>query len=605
MINFVFIGITFLIYIIVSLWAKSSSSKEFYVAGGGVSPLANGMATAADWMSAATFISMAGIISFRGYDGSVFLIGWTGGFVLLTTLMVPFLRKFGKFTVPDFIGDRYYSQKVRILSIICVIFVCLTYISGQMRGVGVVFSNLFNISPTMGVIIGCLIVLFYAAIGGMKGITYTQVAQYMIMILAYTIPAVFISIMVTGHFIPQLGFVSNVLENGTSTGVSVLENLDKLSVQLGFHEYTSGSMSKINLFCITAALMFGTAGLPHVIVRFFTVKDVAKTRKSAAWTLLFIAVLYTTAPAIAAFAKTNFIKSVHNQKYSEIPEWFKNWEKIGLVSWVDKNNDGIVKYASGNLFQTKGEAKRQKIISKKPVKLIQDGKVAKGKHNQILLKNEINMQNENEVYVDRDIMIMANPQIANLPKWIEALVMAGCVAAALSTAAGLLLVMASAISHDLLKRTINPNIKDKQEVFYARIAIFGAIAIATVFGINPPGFVAQVVALAFGIAASTFFPTIIMGIFSKRINKHGGFYGMLAGLVFTCSYILIFVFLFPEAKKYYLLGISPQGIGFVGMFINFAVTILVSSFTKKPPQQVMDMVEEIRIPKNVGNAISK
>ena len=605
MINFVFIGITFLIYIVVSLWAKSSSSKEFYVAGGGVSPLANGMATAADWMSAATFISMAGIISFRGYDGSVFLIGWTGGFVLLTTLMVPFLRKFGKFTVPDFIGDRYYSQKVRILSIICVIFVCLTYISGQMRGVGVVFSNLFNISPTMGVIIGCLIVLFYAAIGGMKGITYTQVAQYMIMILAYTIPAVFISIMVTGHFIPQLGFVSNVLENGKSTGVSVLENLDKLSVQLGFHEYTSGSMSKINLFCITAALMFGTAGLPHVIVRFFTVKDVAKTRKSAAWTLLFIAVLYTTAPAIAAFAKTNFIKSVHNQKYSEIPEWFKNWEKIGLVSWVDKNNDGIVKYAPGNLFQTKGEAKTEKIISKKPVKLIQDGEIVKGIHNQILLKNEINMQNENEVYVDRDIMIMANPQIANLPKWIEALVMAGCVAAALSTAAGLLLVMASAISHDLLKRTINPNIKDKQEVFYARVAIFGAIAIATIFGINPPGFVAQVVALAFGIAASTFFPTIIMGIFSKRINKHGGFYGMLAGLVFTCSYILIFVFLFPEAKKYYLLGISPQGIGFVGMFINFAVTILVSSFTKKPPQEVMNMVEEIRIPKNVGNAINK
>lgn len=605
MINFIFIGISFLIYILVSLWAKSSSSKEFYVAGSGVSPLANGMATAADWMSAATFISMAGIISFKGYDGSVFLIGWTGGFVLLTTLMVPFLRKFGKFTVPDFIGDRYYSSKMRVLSIVCVIFVCLTYISGQMRGVGVVFSNLFHISPTMGVLIGSLIVLFYAGIGGMKGITYTQVSQYIIMILAYTIPAIFISILVTGHFFPQLGFVSNILKEGKDTGISVLENLDSLNKQLGFAEYTSGSMSKINLFCITAALMFGTAGLPHVIVRFFTVKDVQKTRKSAAWTLLFIAVLYTTAPAIAAFSRTNFIQTIDNKEYQKAPDWFKNWEKIGLVSWVDKNNDGVMNYAPGSVFKTKGEPSEGKVISKKPIQLKQDEKIVTGKHNQILVKNEIDMNNANEVYVDRDIMIMANPQIAGLPKWLEALVMAGCVAAALSTAAGLLLVMASAISHDLIKRTINPKIKDKQELFYARVAITGAIIISAIFGINPPGFVAQVVSLAFGIAASTFFPTIIMGIFSKRTNREGGFYGMLAGLVFTCGYILIFVFLFPQAKEYYLFGISPQGIGFVGMFINFIVTILVSYSTKKPPQEIVDMVENIRIPKNTGKPMVK
>ena len=605
MINFIFIGITFLIYIVVSLWSKSSSSKEFYVAGSGVSPLANGMATAADWMSAATFISMAGIISFKGYDGSVFLIGWTGGFVLLTTLMIPFLRKFGKFTVPDFIGDRYYSSKTRILSIICVIFVCLTYISGQMRGVGVVFSNLFHISPTMGVLIGCFIVLFYAAIGGMKGITYTQVSQYIIMIIAYTIPAVFISIMVTGHFFPQLGLMSNIVENGKDTGVSVLENLDRLNLQLGFKEYTSSSMSKINLFCITAALMFGTAGLPHVIVRFFTVKDVQKTRKSAAWTLIFIAILYTTAPAIAAFSRTNFIKEIHNKEYKKAPDWFKNWEKIGLISWVDKNKDGVIHYSSGSLFKTKGKASQGKVLSKKPVQLTKNNQVIKGKNNEILVQNEINMANQNEVYVDRDIMIMANPQIANLPKWVEALVMAGCVAAALSTAAGLLLVMASAISHDLLKRTLKPNLTDKQELIYARIAVTGAIIIAAIFGINPPGFVAQVVSLAFGIAASTFFPTIIMGIFSKRVNQQGGFYGMLAGLIFTCTYILIFVFLFPQAKKYYLFGISPQGIGFIGMFVNFIVTLIVSYSTKKPPENIIKMVEKIRIPNNVGDPVSK
>ena len=507
------------------------------------------MATAADWMSAATFISMAGTVAISGYDGSRFLMGWTGGFVLLTILMVPFLRKFGKATVPDFIGDRYYSKTARAVAVVCALFICMTYIMGQMRGVGVVFSQLFGIGIPSGVLIGALIVFFYAGLGGMKGITYTQVAQYSVMAFAYTIPAIFIAFILTGNAIPQVGLVGETID-----GISFLDKLNNINHELGFHEYTAGKLSTLNMFCITAALMCGTAGLPHVIVRFFTVKNVRAVRKSAAWTLAFIAVVYLTAPAVGAFARVNLIESLNEKPSNELPLWFAEFEETGQMSWEDKNNDGIVQYRG-------------------PM------------HNE-----------ENELYFGNDIMVMANPYMANLPMWVIALLMAGCIAAALSTAAGLLLVLSTFISHDLMKKIIRPDLNDKEEVMWARIASFVALLIATYFGINPPStFIAKTVAFAFGLASSSFFPTLLLGIFSKRMNKEGAISGMIAGIGFTFSYIIYFQFM-GGIEDQYLFGITPEGIGFIGMLINFVVSFLVSSFTSPPPKNVVDMVEEIHIP---------
>ena len=582
--NFIFIGITFGIYIGIALKSRAGSTKEYYTAGGGVSPFANGMATAADWMSAATFISMAGIVAASGYDASRFLMGWTGGFVLLTTLMVPYLRKFGKATVPDFVGDRFYSNGARLVAVICAIFICMTYIMGQMRGVGIVFSRLFEIPIWMGVLIGGGIVFFYAGLGGMKGITYTQVAQYCVMVFAYTIPVIFISIAITGNFIPQLGLIGDFTKGGAEA-VPLLEKMNLLSDELGITKYTNGNLAKIDLFCITAALMVGTAGLPHVIVRFFTVKSVRAVRKSACWTLGFIAVIYLTAPALGVFARTNLVAEINNIEYKEAPSWFKNWESQGMIAWVDKNNDGVMQYRKGSVFAGKPSMEDKSKV---------------GAHGQRLVKNEISAD-PNEVYYDRDIIVLANPEMAGLPKWLIALVMAGCVAAALSTAAGLLLVLSTSVSHDLMKKIIKPDITDKQEMFYARLASFGSLAIAAYFGIFPPSdFVAKTVAFAFGLAASSFFPTLIMGIFSKRINKQGAIAGMVLGIAFTLGYIVYFQFW--ANHKNYLFGISPEGIGFVGMFINFIVAFVVSSMTPPPPQEVQDMVEEIRIPNNAGEA---
>ena len=589
--NFIFIGITFGVYIGIAIKSRAGSTKEYYTAGGGVSPFANGMATAADWMSAATFISMAGIVAASGYDASRFLMGWTGGFVLLTTLMVPYLRKFGKATVPDFVGDRFYSNGARLVAVICAIFICMTYIMGQMRGVGIVFSRLFEIPVWMGVLIGGAIVFFYAGLGGMKGITYTQVAQYCVMVFAYTIPVIFISIAITGNLIPQLGLIGDFTKGGADT-VPLLQKMNLLSEELGITKYTNGSLEKIDLFCITAALMVGTAGLPHVIVRFFTVKSVKAVRKSACWTLGFIAVIYLTAPALGVFARTNLVAEVNNKEYKSAPAWFKNWESQGMIAWVDKNNDGVMQYGKGSAFAGKPVMKE---------------KTELGAHGQRLVTNEISAD-PNEVYYDRDIIVLANPEMAGLPKWLIALVMAGCVAAALSTAAGLLLVLSTSVSHDLMKKIIKPGISDKQEMLYARLASFGSLAVAAYFGINPPAsFVAKTVAFAFGLAASSFFPTLIMGIFSKRVNKQGAIAGMVLGIGFTLAYIVYFQFIFtlPEGQKisdYYLFRISPEGIGFVGMFINFIVAFVVSSFTPAPPQEVQDMVGEIRIPNNAGEA---
>ena len=583
--NFIFIGITFGIYIGIAIWSRAGSTKEYYTAGGSVSPFANGMATAADWMSAATFISMAGGIAAAGYGASKFLMGWTGGFVLLTTLMVPYLRKFGKATVPDFVGDRYYSDAARLVAVICAIFICMTYIMGQMRGVGIVFSRLFSIEIWMGVLIGGGIVFFYAGLGGMKGITYTQVAQYCVMVFAYTIPVIFISLIITGDAIPQLGLIGNYIKDGPEKAQPLIEKINQISTDLGFQEYTASSSNTLDMFCITAALMVGTAGLPHVIVRFFTVKNVRAVRKSAFWTLSFIAVIYLTAPALGIFARTNFVEEINQKKYQEAPEWFKNWENQGMIAWVDKNNDGIMQYRAGDVF------------AGKPVYAENSTKEAGPRE----VTNTIDMSSKNEVYYDKDIIVLANPEMAGLPPWVIALVMAGCVAAALSTAAGLLLVLSTSVSHDLMKKIINPNISDKQEIKYARIASFGAIAIAAYFGINPPSsFVAKTVAFAFGLAASSFFPTLIMGIFSKRVNKEGGIAGMVCGIGFTLSYIVYFQFL-TESKSYWF-GISPEGIGFLGMAINFAVAFLVSSFTPAPPKEIQDMVEDIRIPKGAGDA---
>ena len=576
--TYLFVGLSFALYIGIAIYSRAKSTNDFYVAGKGVHPVANGMATAADWMSAASFISMAGLIAFLGKDGSVYLMGWTGGYVVLALLLAPYLRKFGQYTVPDFIGERYYSKTARLVAVICLIFVSFTYVAGQMRGVGIVFSRFLEVDINLGVIIGMVIVFFYAVLGGMKGITYTQVAQYCVLIFAYLVPAIFISILITGNPVPQLGFGDTLV--GTDT--YLLDKLDQVTQDLGFNAYTENIKSNIDIFCITAALMFGTAGLPHVIVRFFTVPKVRDARKSAGYALIFIAILYTTAPAVAAFSRANFIDSIQDASYESSPEWFKNWESVGLIAWQDKNADGIIQYSAGNALKEG----RPKYSSDR------------GEYGERKLLNEPNSANTNEVYIDRDIMVLANPEIAKLPAWVIALVAAGGLAAALSTAAGLLLVISSSISHDLLKKTFKPNITEKQELFFARCAAAVAIFIAGLFGIYPPAFVAQVVAFAFGLAASTFFPVLFMGIFSKRLNKEGAVAGMISGLLFTLTYIIYFKFLYTNLNNadYWFLSISPEGIGFVGMIINFVVAIVVSTYTKPPPKDVIEMIEIIRQP---------
>jgi cation/acetate symporter len=581
------VGLSFALYIGIAIYTRTSKRSEFYVAGGGVHPIANGMATAADWMSAASFISMAGIISFQGRDGSVYLMGWTGGYVLLALLLAPYLRKFGQFTVPDFVGDRYYSRTARLVAIACALFVSFTYVAGQMRGVGVVFSRFLEVDVNIGVIIGMAIVFFYAVLGGMKGITYTQVAQYCVLIFAFMVPAIFISIMLTNNPIPQLGMGAALKDSG---GEFLLDKLDGLSTELGFAAYTSGTKSMQDVFFITMALMVGTAGLPHVIIRFYTVKKVKDARMSAFWALLFIAILYTAAPAVAAFARTNMITSVSKKPYAEIPQWFKTWEDSGLIAWNDKNNDGIVQYTKGDAFE--GKPTFQEDAAGNPVT---------GTHGQRLISNEA-VEGTNELYVDRDIMVLANPEIANLPNWVVGLVAAGGLAAALSTAAGLLLVISTAVAHDLFKRTIKPDISEKGELFAARIAAFGAVIIAGLLGIFPPGWVAQVVAFAFGLAASSFFPAIILGIFSKRMNREGAITGMLVGILFTTSYIVYFKFINPAAnnKDSWWFGISPEGIGTLGMLFNFITAWIVSRFTPAPPAEVQAMVENIRVPEETA-----
>ena len=545
----IMVGVTFTLYIGIAIWSRASSTKEFYVAGEGVSPIANGMATAADWMSAASFISMAGIISFTGYDGSVYLMGWTGGYVLLALLLAPYLRKFGKFTVPDFIGDRYYSNTARAVAVFCALIVSFTYIAGQMRGVGLVFSRYLSVDINTGVFIGMGIVLFYAVLGGMKGITYTQVAQYCVLIFAFLVPAIFISIIMTGIAIPQIGMGSEGAD-----GMYLLEKLDGLHRELGFHQYTSGSKSTLDVFLITAALMMGTAGLPHVIVRFFTVKKVRDARKSAGWALLFIAILYTTAPAIAVFARTNLIQTVSNKPYETLPDWFSNWETTGLLTYTDKNQDGIVQYVA-------------------------DPEI-------------------NELVIDKDIIVMANPEIANLPNWVIGLMAAGALAAALSTAAGLLLVISSSVSHDLLKKIIYPKITEKGELIAARVSAVFAVILAGYFGINPPDFVAATVALAFGLAAASFFPAIVMGIFSKRMNKEGVISGMVVGILLMLFYMMKFKlgFFGGGTSKDWWFGVSPEGFGTLAMCANILVALIISSQTAAPPKEVQLMVDEIRKP---------
>ena len=553
--TWILVGITFALYIGIAIWSRAGSTKEFYVAGGGVSPLANGLATAADWMSAASFISMAGLISFNGYDGSVYLMGWTGGYVLLALLLAPYLRKFGKFTVTDFIGDRYYSNVARSVAVFCALLVSFTYVAGQMRGVGLVFSRFLEVDINTGVIIGMIIVLFYAVLGGMKGITYTQVAQYCVLIFAFMVPAIFISIQMTGNPIPQLGF-----GGADENGVYLLDKLDGLHRELGFAEYTSGSKTTLDVFLITAALMFGTAGLPHVIVRFFTVKKVSDARKSAGWALLLIAILYTTAPAISLFSRTNLIETVSNKSYEKLPEWFNNWEKTGLIQFDDKNKDGKVQYVADAA--------------------------------------------KNELIVDKDIMVLANPEIAGLPNWVIALVAAGALAAALSTAAGLLLVISASVSHDLVKKMINPNITEKGELIAARLSAVVAVCVAGYFGIHPPDFVAATVALAFGLAAASFFPAIILGIFDKRMNKEGAILGMVVGILVMLFYMMKFKFDWfgGGSKEDWWFGISPEGFGTIAMIINFIISIIISRFTPSPPNDVQEIVENIRIPSGAGKA---
>jgi cation/acetate symporter len=582
--TYLFVGLSFALYIGIALWSRVANTKEFYVAGAGVHPVLNGMATAADWMSAASFISMAGLIAFLGYDGSVYLMGWTGGYVLLALLLAPYLRKYGKFTVPEFIGDRYYSDAARLVAVLCLIFISFTYVAGQMRGVGIVFSRFLEVDIDLGVLIGMAIVFMYAVLGGMKGITYTQVAQFCVLIFAYTVPAIFISLLVTGNPVPQLGLGAEVADG---SGLTVLEKLDSALLELGFTAYTDGSKSTIDVFAITAALMVGTAGLPHVIVRFFTVPKASDARISAGWALVFIAILYTTAPAVGAFARLNFITEVNETEYAATPDWFKNWEELGLIAWRDKNGDGKVQYRAGAPFEG--------------APTFEDD--SRGVHGERLLTNA-ESAGANEVYVDRDIMVLANPEIAKLPDWVIALVAAGGLAAALSTAAGLLLVISTAVSHDLLKKTWMKDISDMQELRAARIAAALAIVVAGYLGINPPGFVAQVVAFAFGLAAASLFPAILMGIFSTRMNKEGAIAGMLSGLLFTFAYIVYFKFIAPEANvaDNWLFGISPEGIGMVGMVVNFAVAFLVRRFTSAPPESVQQLIEDIRVPMGAGGA---
>ena len=576
--TYIFVGATFALYIGIAIWSKAKSTNDFYVAGKGVHPVANGMATAADWMSAASFLSMAGLIAFLGKDGSVYLMGWTGGYVLLALLLAPYLRKFGKFTVPDFIGERYYSKTARKIAVLCLIFISFTYIAGQMRGVGSVFSRFLEVDITTGVIVGMAIVFFYAVLGGMKGITYTQVAQYCVLIFAYLVPAIFISILMTGEIVPQIGFGSKLVDSPTY----LLDKLDQVTKDLGFAAYTENVKSKIDIFCITAALMFGTAGLPHVIVRFFTVPNVGAARQSAGYALIFIALLYTTAPAVSAFARMNLIDSIQDQPYKSSPAWFQNWEEIGLIAWKDKNEDGVIQYSSGNAVEN--------------IKPNFTG--IRGENGERLVSNLQDFSNENEIYIDRDIIVLANPEIAQLPGWVIALVAAGGLAAALSTAAGLLLVISSSVSHDLLKKTYMPQITERQELRYARISAAIAIGIAGIFGIYPPAFVAQVVAFAFGLAAATFFPALFLGIFYKRLNKEGAIAGMITGLIFTASYIIYFKFINPDINntESWFMGVSPEGVGALGMILNFAVALTISSFTKEPPQEVLDLVDEIRKP---------
>jgi len=553
--TYILVGTTFLVYIIIAILARAGSTKEFYVAGGGVNPIANGMATAADWMSAASFLSMAGMIAFMGFSGGQYLMGWTGGYVLLALMLAPYLRKFGKFTVPDFIGERYYSKNARLVALLCALFISFTYVVGQMKGVGVAFARFLNVPFDVGVLIGIGIVFFYAVLGGMKGITYTQVAQFCVLIFAFTVPAIFISLQMTGNPIPQLGFGSRGPD-----GVFLLEKLNQLSVDLGFSAYTSINQSNtINMFFITAALMFGTAGLPHVIVRFFTVPKVRDARVSAGWALLFIAILYTTAPAVAVFARTNLINTVSEAPYADVPGWFRNWEKTGLLQFTDKNADGRIQYVADAAT--------------------------------------------NELIVDRDIIVLANPEIANLPPWVIGLVVAGGLAAALSTAAGLLLVISTSISHDLLKNYLRPSITEKGELYAARVSIAVAVVAAGLAGLNPPGFVAEVVALAFGLAASSFFPAIILGIFDKRMNREGAIAGMIIGILFTAFYILYFKPQLggPGTPDQYWWGISPEGIGTLGMVINFITAWVVSRFTPAPPSAVQELTESIRMPR--GSAL--
>ncbi|MEM9983825.1 MAG: sodium:solute symporter family protein [Bacteroidota bacterium] len=580
--TFLIVALTFALYIGIAIWSRAGSTKDFYVAGGGVSPLANGMATAADWMSAASFISMAGLISFMGYDGGVYLMGWTGGYVLLALLLAPYLRKFGQFTVPDFIGSRYRGRETksgvnvaRLVALFCAIFVSFTYIVGQMKGVGVAFSRFLDVPFDVGVIIGIAIVFFYAVLGGMKGITYTQVAQYCVLIFAYLVPAIFLSLQITGTAIPQAGFIGGEFKG---EGISLLDKLNQLNTDLGFSEYTSGTKSTVDVFFITAALMLGTAGLPHVIVRFFTVPKVSDARKSAGYALVFIALLYTTAPAIAAFARTNMIDTVmgpdgRGVEYATAPQWIKNWQDADLIKYEDKNGDGRIQYYNDQSESGKALA-------------------------------AANGWQGNEFVPDRDIMVLALPEIAKLPNWVIALVVAGGLAAALSTAAGLLLVISTSISHDLLKKTFMPNISDKQELSYARIAAGVAVVGAGIAGMNPPGFVAQVVAFAFGLAASSFFPAILLGIFSKRTNSSGAIAGMIVGIVFTATYIIYFKIANPELNTpdNWFFGISPEGIGTLGMLINLAVTLTVSRLTPAPSAEIQQIVEDIRIPRGAGQA---
>ena len=559
--TFVMVGFSFALYIGVAIWSKAKSTGDFYVAGSNVHPIVNGLATAADWMSAASFISMAGLIAFMGRDGSVYLLGWTGGYVLLAMLLAPYLRKFGKYTVPDFVGDRYYSHLARIVAVVCAIFVSFTYVAGQMRGVGIVFSRFLNVNIDVGVLIGMGIVFFYAVLGGMKGITYTQVAQYCVLIFAYLVPAIFISILITENVIPQMGLVAKVADG---SGMYLLDRLNGLNEELGFNRYTDGSKSTIDVFFITAALMLGTAGLPHVIIRFYTVRKASEARISAGWALLFIAILYTTAPAVAVFARTNLLKTVRVEqngemmdvKYEDVPEWFKNWEATGLIKFEDRNGDGAIQYRGP--------------------------------------KSDV----PNELTIDRDIMVLANPEIAKLPNWIVGLVAAGGLAAALSTAAGLLLVISTAIAHDLLKGAFVPELSERHELGAARIAAGIAVCIAGYFGMNPPGFVGQVVAFAFGLAASSFFPAIVMGIFSKRMNKAGAVSGMIVGITFTAAYIVYFKFINPSQNTpaHWWWGISPEGIGTLGMVLNFIVSITVSALTPPPPAEVQALVDDIRVP---------